>query len=222
MQIVVGCALGHLATVRDETAVPVYSGHAGTSHCRDDFRTVCHCLRNPAGPAIQRSLSREGRDRLTYRGFLIDPHWAGPDCERQRIIVYRAQHGSGKGRGFRIEERAHFSDGRRQMSEPVQPFPSHRGIKIRKASDVAARLREALDEALADGVGHDRKDDRYSVRSPPEFIEARHRLQAIDWARSQPTLLQIAQSARGCRRRSATRSASYQLSSGRARRVTQG
>src|SRR5262245_5617612 len=53
-----------------------------------------------------------------------------------------------------IAKHRHLRHGRRYLLEQLQPFRAHAVFKRCKAGNVAARLRQAIDEARADRIGY--------------------------------------------------------------------
>src|SRR6516165_2357083 len=66
------------------------------------------------------------------------------------------------GRRGGVEQKSHTRDGWRQLLEDFHPLAAHRGLDIGEASDVAARTRKALNNAVADWIGDRREYDRYA------------------------------------------------------------
>src|SRR5262249_49945442 len=60
----------------------------------------------------------------------------------------------------RIENDRHARDARRELLEHVQQFPEHRRFGRSEAGDVAARARQAGNEAGLDGIDNPSKNDR--------------------------------------------------------------
>ena len=52
---------------------------------------------------------------------------------------------------------------RRDLLEQLQPFPAQAVFELHKAGGVAARPRQAIDEAGADRIGDDREHDRHGA-----------------------------------------------------------
>src|SRR6516225_5631218 len=71
-----------------------------------------------------------------------------------------------RGRGVGIEHDCGPLEPGRDFREQLKPLASQRGFEVGEAGSVPARLVEPRDNALADGVGHVRKDDRDGPRLP--------------------------------------------------------
>ena len=59
---------------------------------------------------------------------------------------------------------------RRNLFEQLQPFPAHAVFGIREAGRIAARSRQALGKAAADGVGDPREHDRHGACRPQHIL----------------------------------------------------
>ena len=63
--------------------------------------------------------------------------------------------------GVRVPEHCHPRHSWRDLLEQLQPFGAHAVFESHEAGDVAARLRQAVDEAGADRIGDDHEDHRH-------------------------------------------------------------
>jgi hypothetical protein len=61
---------------------------------------------------------------------------------------------------IRILHDGHACHGRHRLLEHLQPLSGEGVLEDRKAGGIAARAREACDETVSDGIGHERKYDR--------------------------------------------------------------
>jgi len=64
----------------------------------------------------------------------------------------------GVGRHCRVEQGSDPSHARRDLPEQTQPFSAQRALSHDKTGGVAARPREACDEATADRIGNNREN----------------------------------------------------------------
>jgi hypothetical protein len=70
----------------------------------------------------------------------------------------------GKRRRCRVEQEGDPGDARRDLLEQPQPLAGQGRLHIDETGDVAARPREARDEAAADWIGAGRENDGYAAR----------------------------------------------------------
>jgi hypothetical protein len=68
------------------------------------------------------------------------------------------------GCGVRVKQDRCPLDVGRHLFEHLQPFSHHGVVDEREARNVAARAREAYDQALTDWIGDDSEDDRDGAR----------------------------------------------------------
>src|SRR5262244_2006516 len=62
---------------------------------------------------------------------------------------------------FRVVKKSDPGDARRQFLEKLEPLSSERELKRGEARDIAARPRQACNEALADRIADTCENDRY-------------------------------------------------------------
>src|SRR5215831_8505341 len=98
----------------------------------------------------------------------------GDGCLYRRVVVNgskRHRHPQGPGdldlaverggeSGVRVEDDGDPRDARRGLPEQLEPFSYDRRVVGAEPRDVAAGSREALNEALPDGIRHDDEHDR--------------------------------------------------------------
>ena len=115
-------------------------------------------------PAIQRA--REGRDGAldspasrTLTGLTSTP--------RRRHSLDNAElAGPGGYGGIPKDRRARHA--RRDLLEQLQPFPAHAVFEQEETGDIAARPRQAIDEAGADRIDDIREYDRHGAGHPQQ------------------------------------------------------
>src|SRR5262245_6292203 len=100
--------------------------------------------------------AREGRDGALDLGRVAHVDRAHLDPERWRRCLDGAPQSNAGGYGCIPKDRR-SRHARRDLLEQFQPFPAQAIIILDKARGVAARPREAIDEARADWIGDSRE-----------------------------------------------------------------
>src|SRR5262245_31642557 len=70
----------------------------------------------------------------------------------------------GVGRHDRVEQERDPRDPWRDLLEQLRPLGAERALEVDEPGDVAARVRQARDEAAADRIGDDHEDDGDAAR----------------------------------------------------------
>jgi 3'-5' exonuclease len=91
-------------------------------------------------------------------------------CESDVVNTYRVWlryelfRGRLSGAAFHIGRHCDPGHARRDLPEQLQPFAAQRALSHDKTGGVAARPREACDEATADRIGNNRENNRNDAR----------------------------------------------------------
>jgi hypothetical protein len=107
-------------------------------------------------PAIR--LTRTCTDSLLDLDGIVHAGCSHFDGNRRRYFLDRAQ-GHNSRNLFRRQQDRHLTDLRRDIFERLQHFSAHREFGGREASNVAARVCQARDEATADRIIHLQEND---------------------------------------------------------------
>src|SRR5262249_15340854 len=98
-------------------------------------------------------------DAMLEPAGILQIEWAQLDAERRRHGLECAE--LARPRSYcRITKDCHSRQVRHNLLEQFNRFSAHRILLAGKAGDVAARPRQAIDEAGADRIGDDREHDR--------------------------------------------------------------
>ena len=154
--------VGDQATSGGEDTIEVDCGQFVPGRQRDD--QIAMKLRQRARRHDQAAIrsAREGRDGALdlARVAHVDRSYLHPERRRHGLDYAKLANSGGCGG---IPKNRHSRHARRDLLEQLQPFPADAVFEIHEPGGVAARPRQAVDEAGADRIDDDREHDRHGA-----------------------------------------------------------